>query len=225
MIEKLRDRVATLIFIVAIALLTVTFSIGLPIYVRQIYYVHVPSVQDYVEELTDVRVKEEVILEAYDEVLDYLTMPDREFGTGRLPFSEQGKGHFEDCKVLFDLNRNVLIVSLAAVVILLVWHKCGIIRLVRLRGFSPTFWAGVGTLATILLLAVLVAPNFDAAFTVFHKLFFPGKSNWMFNPYTDPVVLFLPVNFFMNCAVVIGISVLGVSLIHILAGLVTRKRK
>lgn len=225
MIEKLRDRVATLIFIVAIALLTVTFSIGLPIYVRPVYYVHVPYVQDFVEELTDVRVDEDIILEAYDDVLDYLTIPGREFATGRLPFSDMGKGHFEDCKVLFDLNRNVLLVSLAVVVILLVWHRCGIIRLVKLRGFSPTFWAGVGTLVTCLLLVLLVAPNFDAAFTVFHKLFFPGKTNWIFNPYTDPVVLFLPENFFMNCAALIGVSILGVSLIHILTGCITRKRK
>ena len=223
MIERLRDRFVTVLFIVAIALLTVTFSIGLPIYVRDIYYAHVPAVQDYVEFWTDVRVSPEAIVEAYDDVLDYLTLPNREFRTGRLPFSESGKAHFDDCKVLFDLNRNVFLISLAVVIILLVWHKCGIIRLVRMRGFSPTFWAGVGTLGTILLLVVLVAPNFAAAFTIFHKMFFPGKTNWMFDPITDPVVLFLPPSFFMNCAVVIAISVLTISLVYILAGLIRRK--
>lgn len=223
MIERLRDRFVTVLFIVAIALLTVTFSIGLPIYVRDIYYAHVPAVQDFVEFLTDVRVSPEVIVEAYDDVLDYLTLPNREFRTGRLPFSESGKAHFDDCKVLFDLNRNVFLISLAVVVILLVWHKCGIIRLVRMRGFSPTFWAGVGTLGTILLLVVLVAPNFAAAFTIFHKIFFPGKTNWMFDPIADPVALFLPRSFFMNCAVVIAISVLTISLVHILVGLIRRK--
>lgn len=225
MIERMRDRLVTLIFTVAVALLTVTFSIGLPIYVRAFYYAQLPMVQDSVEYLTDVRVDEEVIVEAYDDVMDYLTLPGREFSTGRLPFSESGKAHFEDCKVLFDLNRNVLIVSLAVVVILLVWHKCGIIRLVRMRGFSPTFWAGVGTLATCLVLALLIAPNFEVAFTVFHKLFFPGKTNWVFNPITDPVVLFLPTEFFMNCAILIGSSLVAVSMIHIIIGAIRRNRK
>ena len=223
MIEKLRDRFVTVLFIVAIALLTVTFSIGLPIYVRDIYYAHVPAVQEYVEYLTDVKVEADVIVEAYDDVLDYLTLPNREFATGRLPFSESGKAHFDDCKVLFDLNRNVFLISLAVVIILLVWHKCGIIRLVRMRGFSPTFWAGVGTLCTIILLTLLVAPNFKLAFTVFHKIFFSGKADWMFNPITDPIPLFLPPAFFMNCAVVIALSVMTVSVAHILIGAIRRK--
>ena len=207
-----------MIFIAAVVILTITFSIGLPIYVRAIYYAHIPTIQDQVEEWTDVRVEADVITEAYDEVLDFLTLPNREFGTGKLPYSEAGKGHFEDCKVLFDLNRNAFLISLAVVVILLVWNKCDIIHLVKFRGLSATFWAGAGTLTLFATLALVVAPNFEAAFTVFHKLFFPGKDNWMFNPYDDPIILFMPIEFFMNCAVTICLSILSISLIHMMIG-------
>ena len=218
MIEKLRDRLVTFIFTVAIAVLTITFSIGLPIYVRDIYYAHIPVVQDQVEYYTDVRVEEDVIVEAYDEVLDFLTLPGREFGAGILPYSEEGKAHFEDCKVLFDLNRNAFIISLAVIVILLVWNKCGIIRLVKMRGLSATFWAGAGTLGVFATIGALAATDFERAFTIFHKLFFPGKDNWLFNPYTDPIILFMPIEFFMNCAVTICLSILTISVAHMVIG-------
>ena len=218
MIEKLRDRLVTFIFTVAIAVLTITFSIGLPIYVRDIYYAHIPVVQDQVEYYTDVRVEEDVIVEAYDEVLDFLTLPGREFGVGILPYSEEGKAHFEDCKVLFDLNRNAFIISLAVIVILLVWNKCGIIRLVKMRGLSATFWAGAGTLGVFATIGALAATDFERAFTIFHKLFFPGKDNWLFNPYTDPIILFMPIEFFMNCAVTICLSILTISVAHMVIG-------
>ena len=224
MILKLRDRLATMIFIFAIVILTVTFSIGLPIYVRDIYYAHVPAIQNQVLEWTDVWVEEEVITEAYDEVLDFLTLPNREFGSGRFPYSEEGKGHFEDCKVLFDLNRNAFLISLGVVVILLVWNKCDIIHLRRLRGLSATFWAGAFTLILFVGLALAVAPNFEAAFTVFHKMFFPGKDNWMFDPYTDPIILFMPIEFFMNCAVTICLSILSISTVHMIIGRVRKDK-
>ena len=224
MIERLRDSLATVIFTVAVVVLTITFSIGLPIYARNVYYAHLPSIQQNVYEWTDVWVEEDVIVEAYDEILDFLTLPGREFGSGRLPYSEEGKGHFEDCKILFDLNRNAFLISLGVVIFLLIWDRCDIIHLVKFRGLSPTYWAGVGTLATFATLAVVVAPNFEKAFEIFHKMFFPGKDNWMFNPYNDPIILFMPMNFFMNCAVLICLSILTISLVHILVGYAKRDK-
>ena len=223
MIARLRDNFVTQIFVVAIVILTVTFSIGLPIYIRPVYYAHLPFIQNQVYEWTDVMVEEDVITEAYDEILDFLTLPNKEFGSGRMPYSEAGKEHFEDCKVLFDLNRNAFFISLYVVVLLLVWNKCGIIKIVKPRRLSPTFWAGVGTLLFFATLALVVASNFKVAFNTFHKLFFPGKSNWMFNPYTDPIILFMPNEFFMNCAVLICLSIFSISLIHIAFGLIRRK--
>ena len=38
---------------------------------------------------------------------------------------------------------------------------------------------------------------------VFHTLFFPGKTNWIFDWRTDPIILFLPEAFFRNCALLI----------------------
>ena len=54
----------------------------------------------------------------------------------------------------------------------------------------------------------LAALNFDRAFVVFHSIFFPGKDNWMFDWQSDPIILFLPQDFFRNCAILILVLLL-----------------
>ena len=55
----------------------------------------------------------------------------------------------------------------------------------------------------LLTVAALAALDFDRAFVVFHSIFFPGKDNWIFDWQTDPIILFLPQDFFRNCALLI----------------------
>jgi uncharacterized membrane protein len=88
----MKSRILTILYIIAIALLIITFSIGLPIYVRPFYYAHIAPL-DLVE---DTGKTVEQIKEGYDEVLDYLTLPGREFSAGDFAYSEEGKSQFED---------------------------------------------------------------------------------------------------------------------------------
>ena len=212
------------IFALAVVVLTITFSIGLPIYIRPFYYAHIPSIQEEMEELLETTIPEDTIKDAYDEILDFLTLEGREFGAGKLPYSEEGKGHFEDCKVLFDLNRNAFIISIITAAVIFILDKLKLISLCKPKGFSLTFISGVGTLALFATLGVVAAMDFEKAFTVFHHIFFPGKSNWMFNPLTDPIILFMPQNFFMNCAILICASILAISIVHIVFGIASRKK-
>lgn len=212
---KSSNKLLSIVFVLAVVVLIITFSIGLPIYVRPFYYAHVDAL-DMPEKWG---LDREMIIEAYDEVLDFLTRDDCEFSTGVLPFSNEGKGHFEDCKTLFDLNKNAFIISLATVLILLFLHIVRAIRLARPFGMPLSFFAGFGTLLLFASLAVVVAQDFSAAFTVFHKIFFPGKSNWMFNPYKDPIILFMPQQFFMDCAILICASILIISFALMVRGI------
>ena len=224
MMEKVRDISLSVIFVIAVVILTITFSIGLPIYIRPFYYAHIPSIQEEFREWYDVEVETDYIKEAYDEVLDFLTIDGKEFGTGELPYSEEGKGHFEDCKVLFDLNKYAFMISMTIVVIITLLHSFGVIKLIKPRGYSLTFIAGVGTLSLFLILALLASIDFDVAFTIFHKIFFPGKDNWLFNPNYDPIIMFMPQNFFMNCAILICASIMTISISHIVFDVVRRKK-
>lgn len=217
---KSSNKLLSAVFVVAVVVLIITFSIGLPIYVRPFYYAHVDAL-DMPEKWG---LEREMIIEAYDEVLDFLTLDNCEFGSGVLPFSEEGKGHFEDCKVLFDLNRNAFIISLATVLVLLFLHIVRAIRLSRPLGMPLSFFAGLVTLLLFASLAVVVAQDFSTAFTVFHKIFFPGKKNWLFNPYTDPIILFMPQQFFMDCAILICSSILIISFVLMIRGIKKKTR-
>ena len=224
MTRKIVNSTLSVIFIIAVVILTITFSIGLPIYVRAFYYAHIPSIQQEFKDDLDVTLERDLVKDAYDDILDFLTLPGREFGAGEVPYSEEGKGHFEDCKILFDLNRNALIISAIAVAVILVLDRLKIVKLGKPFGFGLTFFSGIGTLTLFGLLGLVVAQDFSKAFTIFHKIFFPGKDNWMFNPYTDPIILFMPQRFFMHCAILICTSILLISIAFIVIGAIRRKR-
>ena len=212
------NHLLSAIFLLAVIVLTITFSIGLPIYIRPFYYAHIPSIQKEFEEELDISVPREVIVEAYDEVLDFLTLDGHEFGTGQLEFSEEGKGHFEDCKILFDLNKYAFIVSLGVILLLGFLNLIRVIKLSKPFGLSLFAVAGLITLISFGALAFAIAKDFTSAFTIFHKIFFPGKDNWLFNPYTDPIILFMPQRFFMSCAILICSSILAISTVFVVRG-------
>ena len=193
-------RFMSIVCMLCVFLFLLTVSIGLPIYIRPFYYAHIDAFE--LEALSGY--SEAQIREAYDEVLDYLTLPRREFGTGELPHSPEGKAHFEDCKVLFDLNASILIGSAAVLILLfLLQKKCGPYRLGK---HSAPFWAAVLSLTAPMAIGALAALDFDRAFVIFHSIFFPGKTNWVFDWYRDPIIRVLPQDFFRNCAILIGVG-------------------
>ena len=214
--KTLWNRLVSLVFVIALILFILTSSIGLPIYIRGFYYAHItgfdlPGQSGYTYE---------EIKQAYDEVLDYLTKPGLEFSSGVMPFSEEGAAHFADCKVLFDLNANVLILSSAVLLILFfLRRKIGPYRLFRK---PAALWSAVGVIVIPIVVGALAAMDFNRAFVVFHHIFFPGKDNWMFNPYTDAIIRVLPQDFFMHCAILIGAGVVVQAVIIIVCYFVTK---
>lgn len=218
MFERTKNNVMSVIFVVALVLFIIAASIALPIYWRDFYYFHV-DVFNMPEETGYTR---EEIVEAFDEVMDYLTVKGTEFGTGVLKYSEEGKSHFEDCKALFDLNTYALIFSVSVLILLIIVDKIGLISLARPCGFRLSFWASIVTLGLFGLLGVIVASDFDSAFTVFHQLFFPGKDNWVFDPRTDEIIRVLPQSYFMSCATLICASVIILSIVFIIRAIIKR---
>lgn len=195
----------SLLCTICVALFLLTASIGLPIYVRPFYYAHIGA-YDLAQRSG---YSEPQIREAYDAVLDYLTLPGQEFSTGVFPHSAEGKAHFGDCKVLFDLNAGILLGSAAVLAVLFAMRKkWGPYRLGRL---SAPAWAAVLSLTAPMAIGFLAALDFDRAFVVFHSIFFPGQTNWVFDWYLDPIIRVLPQEFFRNCAIVIGLALVWMS--------------
>ena len=208
----MKNKLLSSLFVIFTVLFIVSASIALPIYIRPFYYAHIEPYN--LVERTGKSAEE--IRDAYNEVLNYLTLPGKEFGTGVFPHSDEGESHFRDVKVLFNLNAIALFVSLTTVITLYILNRKKIISLERKNGYHISYYVGKWTLIIFAVTALLVSVNFTAAFDIFHKIFFPGKTNWYFDYEVDPIIWVLPQKFFMNCAILIVASI-----IIICAGLIT----
>lgn len=190
------------------ALFILTAAIAVPILCRGFYYAHI----DALELESKTPWSREQIVRAYDEVLDYCTGK-AQFGTGELKSSADGQAHFADVRTLFILD---LVLAAASLCLLLLSLR---LKERPLAGHSSSFWGAVGLLSVLSVTAFLAALDFDRAFELFHALFFPGKTNWVFNSATDEIIRILPQVFFRNCAILIFAIVLLACLACILADL------
>lgn len=214
------SKLLTVVLALTAAVVLLSLSIAVPILCRGFYYAHIDPLK--LEEQTGLTRDE--IKTAYNEMLDYC-LGGEEFSTGVLRWSETGKAHFTDVRVLFLLDLNILLGSALFLIVLLIGARLGKLRPRPLAGRGPLFWAGVGLAAVFLLVGGLAALDFDRAFVIFHALFFPGKDNWLFDPRFDQIITILPQQFFMNCAILIlTILILGCAA-FIAADLLTHRRK
>lgn len=211
----------TVLFAIALVLFILTFSIGLPIYCRFFYYIQIKTLNLPAEAAAygiDAGYSE--IKTAYDQILDFCTLPNRPFKSGIFAMSEEGISHFADCKKLFDLNLAVMIVSGAVTLALVLLNRFKIIELARIKGHRAYLISAVAALALPLIIGALAAADFERAFEVFHGIFFPGKTNWTFDPRYDQIITVMPEEFFMNCAIIIGVGLVAFSLALIIADVV-----
>ncbi|MGT2926235.1 TIGR01906 family membrane protein [Streptococcus cuniculipharyngis] len=115
-----------------------------------------------------------------------LAMPD-------FPSSASGLSHFKDVKLLFQLVTALVLIGILPS---LFWLRREIIagtlflyrKLFSQLAIFPLALALLGSLV-----------GFNRVFIFFHSLVFIGKTNWLFNPYTDPVIKILPETFFLHC--------------------------
>ncbi|MBQ9743535.1 MAG: TIGR01906 family membrane protein [Clostridia bacterium] len=217
----MKDKILTGVFAVALAVLILTTSIGLPIYFRPFYYMQINPLD--IPEHTGMDY--ESVKESFDAVLNYLTLPGYEFSTGEFPHSQEGADHFKDCKVLFDLNIVCLISSLLVIVALYILKKKKLFTPCRPYKMHISFSVSAYLLGLFAIIGLLVSLDFSKAFEIFHKIFFPGKTNWVFSSRTDPIILALPQAFFRNCAILIVSSILIQTLSMIIVNLVLKRKR
>ena len=189
-------KLLSVLISISLALFTISASIAVPILSRSFYAAHVHLLK--LPETTGWTEAE--ILGAYDEMMSF-ELKGTEFGTGVLKWSEAGKAHFTDVRGLFRLDLKVAVISGIALAVLLLFSL--VWKPHRFRDCGPSFWAGAGTLILFLIIFALGAADFDRAFTVFHSIFFPGKTNWLFDPNVDQIIQILPEVYFRNCAILV----------------------
>lgn len=140
------------------------------------------------------------ILSAYLEMIRYCWGLYPYYSSGVLGFSAEGAAHFEDVRRLFSLDFYVLLLSSLTLVSYLILAKKTSFRAPLLYGRSFPFWAAGALLFIFSVVGLLAALDFSSFFTTFHHLFFPGKSNWIFDPEIDQIINILPERYFARAA-------------------------
>lgn len=207
----MKKRILSVALSLVLALFAISGSIAVPIICRPFYYAHINAME--LPEETGWSAEE--IRAAYDDVMDYL-LYDAPFGTGDLKWSESGQNHFADVKGLFRLDLRMFAATGILLALLLLFARY--LGPHRFGGLGPSFWSGCGILFLAALIGALGALDFDRAFTVFHSIFFPGKTNWLFDPNTDQIIRILPEVYFRNCAILALGLLLACAVLYLVMG-------
>lgn len=123
------------------------------------------------------------------------------------PMSEQGAIHFADVKALLDSLQLIWLVSGIGSLIFGYRH----IHRHEYEFIKYTAWLAIfGPIG----LALVASINFNAAFTLFHQIFF-SNDYWIFDARVDPVILILPEGFFMHCflAIILVVVLLAAAML------------
>ncbi len=135
---------------------------------------------------------------------DLLTLPD-------LPMSPQGKIHFQEVKAIFSkiyawaLVSAIWLVGSGGYVAWLCWKgkwkaKVGG-KEAQIFAWALSIWSGLLGLV-ILVLGLWAAIDWESLFVTFHKVSF-HNDYWIFDPRQDPIIMYLPSEYFLWAALAI----------------------
>jgi integral membrane protein (TIGR01906 family) len=149
---------------------------------------------------------------ATDSILADLVIGPPEFDVtvrGVAVLNERERGHMRDVRSVFAGFAILAIVAAAGVV--------AAIAGARRLGHPERAWAAVRNGARGLAVGVVVGGviaffAFDAAFEVFHRLFFPGGT-YTFDPRTDRLVQLFPFDFWLQTTMAVGVVILVLTVV------------
>ncbi len=216
-----KNMALTRLYAIALGIFIITFSIALPVFIRPFYYMHIEPLS--LPDSTDMSYEQ--IKSAYDEVLNYIIIPGREFGTGDFPHSVQGYEHFKDCKVIFGISNSLLLLSALTLITLSILKRKTVFELEKRKGMHISYTVAKRILIFSAILVLLISLSFEKAFNLFHKIIFPGRENWILDYKTDPLILAMPEVFFRNCAILIFASVIIQTVAIITVNIIKSKKK
>lgn len=175
------------------------------------------------------------IMDVMEELMNYLH-DDRDSlenivtvvnGQERDFFSEREKIHMADCKEIFIdafmLKKLSTMIFIIVVVIMILMKIFDLRQFIKICGIIS-----MGILLAALAIAITAAIDFDASFTMFHKIFFDNDL-WILYPETDLIINILVEDFFRDMAVKIGLYSMSVPIVLAVSGtalyLSDRKRR
>lgn len=173
----------------------ISLGLAVAIYFRPFYYMGMDRISSETGYSVD------VIKENYDALIDYCSpffTEDLDFPS--LPESESGISHFVEVKIIFNLFFALLFITPL--------FLAGLIYIQHKRASTSWLIASPIIVCVLpLLIGLACAIDFNRIFVLFHELVF-NNDDWLFSASEDPIILFLPERFFLQCALIIVATVL-----------------
>ena len=117
-------------------------------------------------------------------------------------FNEKEVAHMRDVQDLFDQARLIKFFSIAISVILIIYF--GVNYGNKTLG-KVLFYGLFSNHVIVILLALVIATDFNKYWTIFHHIFFTNDL-WLLNPKTDLMIQMLPEQFFSGIALNLMLS-------------------
>ena len=233
-IKKYNKKVKTYLLIVAIAIFTVAFILSTA-FISVFGMLYTPSFYTGIHESSDTATKlnlsSEELRRLTQHLIDYFSYRNNDLQINvtllngfQYPFFTADElSHMVDVKNIFTGLWVFIVMSLAAMITLIL--VCIFVEKYPLKTIMKgIFFGSLGFLGFISVLGIIVAIDFNAAFTIMHMVLFP-QGNWTFS---TSMVTLLP-NLLFNTAayVVVGVAagataaLLGTSMIFFI--IYTRK--
>ncbi len=127
---------------------------------------------------------------------------------GSAVLNDRERGHMRDVRNVF---ASFFVVAAAAAVVLAVQFVLARGVAARARLWRRLARTGILVAAVTVVGGVLGMLFFDAAFEVFHELFFPAGS-YLFDPRTERLVQLFPQQFWVESTIGVGAVIIGLSL-------------
>lgn len=196
-----KNKISNILIGVIFTLLFISIGVIFTINFRQLYYFDIQYLN--ISQTSGYPVEQ--IKENYDALIDYSSPFFKgELKFPSLPASADGLQHFVEVKNIFTAFYVISALSLISIIPIIIYkHKK------KEYQYLLTSSITVVVLPIIVLLGCSI--NFDAAFVIFHKIFF-RNDYWLFDPFTDPVINILPDTFFLHAMLVIVCFVLAGSI-------------
>lgn len=191
----------------------ISLGLAVAIYFRPFYYIGMDRIS------SETGAPVEMIKENYDALIDWCSpFCTEELDFPSLPESASGVSHFVEVKVIFNIFFVMLFVTpLFLASLIFMQYK---------RGSSSWMLASPIIVCVLpLLIGLACAVDFNRIFVLFHQIVF-NNDDWLFSPTEDPIILFLPERFFMQCAlIIVGTVLLGCAALFALHAINKHRKK
>lgn len=117
--------------------------------------------------------------------------------------------HLEDVAQAMNWLQIMFYVGVILSLAILIYHLQEKEKLIEFL-----FWGGITVISVIVILTIVIGADFNAAFIIFHKLFFP-QGNWTF-PVDSTLVKVFPETFFIHFSRFMFLPAAMTSLVSIL---------